>query len=62
MADRANKAEFTRMVAQEMASGIDRALRYWLGRIEVELVDHSLSTGERISAIEEIILSALRAG
>ena len=52
---RTNKAEFVSMVAQEMVSGIDRALRFWLGRIEVEVADHSLSTEERISAIRQIL-------
>lgn len=55
MSYRTNKAEFVSTVAQEMVSGIDRALRYWLGRIEVEVVDHSLSTDARISAIEQIL-------
>jgi hypothetical protein len=38
------------MVAEEISSGIDRALQYWLGRIELEVVDRSLSTAERIDA------------
>jgi hypothetical protein len=55
MGYRAKRAEFVSMVAQEMATGIDRALRYWLGRIEVEVVDRSLSSDERIYAIEQIL-------
>jgi hypothetical protein len=55
MGYRANRAEFVSPVAREMAIGIDRALRYWLGRIEIEVVDRSLSSEERIYAIEQIL-------
>lgn len=55
MASTAMSADFVSIVAEEMASGIDSALRYWLGRIELEVVDRSLTTAERISAIEQII-------
>jgi phage baseplate assembly protein W len=55
MASRATRAEFVNAVAEEISSGIDRAVRYWLGRIEVEVVDRSLTTTERIYAIEQIL-------
>lgn len=55
MARTASRTEFVSMVAQEISSGIDRALQYWLGRIELEVVDRSLTTAERISAIEQIL-------
>jgi len=55
MASTAMSTDFVSIVAEEMASGIDRALRYWLGRIELEVVDRSLTTAERISAVEQII-------
>jgi len=55
MASKATRADFVEMVAEEVSSGIDRALRYWLGRIELEVVDHSLSTSERIYAVEQIL-------
>jgi len=47
--------DFITAVAEEMASGINRALRYWLGRIEIEVIDRSLTTGERLSAIQKIL-------
>lgn len=55
MKNAASRSEFVSLVAEEVSSGIDRALHYWLGRIEVEVVDCSLSATERIYAIEQII-------
>ena len=55
MATTAVRPDFVAAVAEEMASGIDRALRYWLGRIEIEVIDRSLTTAERVSAIQEIL-------
>jgi hypothetical protein len=51
----AGTSDFISIVAEEMSSGIDRALRYWLGRIEVEVVDRSMSSAQRIAAIEDIL-------
>lgn len=50
-----SKREFVSIVANEISSGIDRALAYWLGRIEVELVDRSITTAQREAAIESIL-------
>jgi hypothetical protein len=55
MATTAISGDFITAVAEEMASGIDRALRYWLGRIEIEVIDRSLTTTERLSAIQNIL-------
>lgn len=55
MARAAHRAEFVSAVAEEISSGIQRAVNYWLGRIELEVLDQSLSTTERIYAIEQII-------
>lgn len=55
MATLAKSPDFVGIVAQEISSGIDRALRYWLGRIEVELIDGSLTTAQRVVAIECIV-------
>ena len=55
MASRATQTDFVDMVAAEVSSGIDRALGYWLGRIELEVVDHSLTTSQRIDAVENIL-------
>ena len=50
----ANK-DFVSIVAREISSGIDRALAYWLGRIELELVDANFTAAQRMAAIEVII-------
>jgi hypothetical protein len=55
MASRTTQTDFVDMVAEEVSSGIDRALGYWLGRIELEVVDRSLTTSQRIDAIENIL-------
>lgn len=55
MAGSSTRTDFVSMVAEEISSGIDRALQYWLGRIELEVVDRSLTTDERIDAIEQIL-------
>ena len=55
MASTATRSDFVSLVAQEIAFGIDHALDYWLGRIEMELVDAKLTTIERIYAIELIL-------
>ena len=55
MAGSSTRMDFVSLVAEEISSGIDRALQYWLGRIELEIVDRSLSTDERMDAIEEIL-------
>lgn len=52
MAQKATHDDFLEMVAEEVSSGIDRALGYWLGKIELELIDHSLTTAQRMDAIE----------
>ena len=49
------KRDFVSMVAREISLGIDRSLAYWLGRIEVEMVDRSITTAQREAAIEAII-------
>jgi len=55
MASTATRADFVSLVAEEISFGINRALDYWLGRIEMELVDAKLTTSERIRAIESIV-------
>jgi hypothetical protein len=55
MASKTSRGDFVEMVAEEISSGIDRALQYWLGRIELEVVNCSLSTSERIYAVEQIL-------
>jgi hypothetical protein len=55
MASIATRADFVSLVAEEIVSGIDHAMDYWLGRIEMELVDTKLTTVERLLAIELIL-------
>ena len=55
MSDTANNKEFVNIVAREISSGIDRALGFWLGRIELELVDASLTMAQRLAAVEAIV-------
>jgi hypothetical protein len=55
MASIATRADFVSLGAEEIASGIDHAMDYWLGRIEMELVDAKLTTTERLHAIELIL-------
>ena len=55
MATSAITGDFVSIVAEELSSGIDRALRYWLGRIEIEAIDRSLTSTQRVSAIQQII-------
>lgn len=47
--------DFVGIVAREISSGIDRALAYWLGRIELELIDPGITTAQREAAIESIL-------
>ncbi len=55
MANVANETDFVSVVAREISSGIDHALAYWLGRIELKTVDQSLTTTERMAAIRGIL-------
>ena len=55
MASLRGKSEFIALVAEEIASGIDCALRYWLGRIELEVIDRSLTPEQRLEAVEQIL-------
>ncbi len=55
MASIATRMDFVSLVADEVCSGIERALDYWLGRIELEAVDGRLTTAERIRAIQQIL-------
>ena len=55
MARAATNDDFIFMVAQEVSSGIERGLNYWMGRIELEVVDRSLSSAERIARIGQIL-------
>lgn len=55
MASTATPSDFVSLVAEEISLGIGHALDYWLGRIEMELVDTKLSAAERLRAIEFVL-------
>ena len=55
MASTATRSDFVTLIAEEISFGINHALDYWLGRIEIELVDPKLTTLERVHAIERIL-------
>ena len=55
MSDTGTKTDFVNIVAREISSGIDRALAYWLGRIEIELIDASFTSAQRLAAIDAIV-------
>lgn len=55
MATTATRADFVSLVAEEISCGIDHALDYWMGRIEIELVDRKLTAADKFRAIEAIL-------
>jgi len=55
MASTASRADFVTLVAEEIVSGIDHAVEYWMGRLEQELTGAELTTVERLHAIERLV-------
>ncbi len=55
MASTSTPADFVSMIAQEIVSGIDDAVGYWLGRIEHELAGRALSAEQRLREVELVI-------
>ena len=55
MASTATHKDFVSLVVEEIATGIDNALDYWLGRIDQELADPSLTSIEQVRAIQRIL-------
>lgn len=49
------RTQFINLVAEEIASGIDNAVEYWLGRIDQEINDPSLTVLEQVQAIQRIL-------
>lgn len=43
------------MIAQEVVSGIDEAVSYWLGRIEHELANRGFSAEQQLRGVEVVI-------
>jgi len=55
MASATTRPDFVTLVAEEIISGIDHAVEYWMGRIEQELAGSSLTAIERVHAIERVL-------
>ena len=50
-----SKTDFVSLVAGEIFTGVDRAVEYWLARIEQQLGDARMTTMERIQAVELVL-------
>lgn len=55
MASTTTQADLVSMIAQEIGSGIDEAVEYWLGRIEQELVGGGFNPEQQVRAVHRII-------
>jgi hypothetical protein len=55
MAHTTSRTEFVSMVADEIISGIDHAVEYWMSRLEQELTANGLSAFDRLRAIERLL-------
>ena len=55
MASTTTRTDFVTLVAEEIISGIDHVLEYWLGRIGQELAGGSLTAIEPIHPIERVL-------
>ncbi len=55
MASVTRQPELVGLIATEIASGIDEAVGYWLGRVEREVLDTSLSPAEQVRAISRVL-------
>jgi hypothetical protein len=49
------QTDFVNLVSREIVAGIDRAVEYWLARIEQELEDAGMTSIERIHAVENVL-------
>jgi hypothetical protein len=55
LASTSSQSDLVSLIAQEVVSGIDEAVSYWLGRIEQELVGSNLSAEQQLREIELVI-------
>jgi hypothetical protein len=55
MAHTASRTEFVSLVAEEIISGIDHAVEYWMSRLEQELTATGLTAIDRLKAIEQLL-------
>jgi len=47
--------ELVRVIAEEMAYGVETAVECWMTQIELALADTSLSTVGRLQAVREVV-------
>jgi len=55
LATASSQSDLVSMIAQEVVSGIEEAVGYWLNRIEQELVGRGLSAEQQLRGIELVI-------
>ena len=55
LASTSTQSDLVSMIAQQVVSGIDEGVGYWLSRIEQELVGRGLSAEQRLRAVELVI-------
>jgi hypothetical protein len=49
--------ELIRVIAEEMANGVDTAVECWMSKIDLALTDVHLTTLGRLNAVREIVES-----
>jgi hypothetical protein len=55
MAHTTSRTELVSLVADEIISGIDHAVEYWMSRLEQELTANGLTAFGRLRAIERLL-------
>ena len=55
MATTAINRELVQLIAEEMASGVEMAVEYWMIEIDEALTDMRLTTMGRLNAVREIV-------
>jgi len=55
LATASSQSDLVSMIAQEVVSGIEEAVGYWLNRIEQELMGRGLSAEQQLRGIELVI-------
>ena len=57
MATTAVSRDLVRVIAEEMAYGVESAVEHWMSQIDLALTDMHLTTLGRLSAVREIVES-----
>ncbi len=55
MATQASERDVVRVIAEEMANGVQNAVDCWMTEIDLAVTDSTLSTLARLNAVREII-------